>query len=124
LHSRDPVSSEKGAGGKHIGKTVYVNKWKLSDAFAPPDDQSHRLDLMRRMAAKSLQDDRVPPTVAQYHDADKMAPNRDPAQQGSASDLKQLAEVVRTYFRKNKIWFDQQSFDENLALRLEIEGVR
>jgi hypothetical protein len=126
LNSRDPATTEKGSilgiySGKHVGKTVYINKYSIWDAFTPPDMETHRLDLMRKDMSASIADLRTPTKVLYYWKNKEINFDRNLKEKGSVEDLMKLVAVVKKYYLDNRIWFDQAAFDRDVRLRLMID---
>jgi hypothetical protein len=121
LLSRDPLTSERvGAGGKHVGTTVYANAPTLQDLLAPPDLEAHEPMKLRQFMVDSLADPRIPATAWRYLPMTALNPDRNDAASGSAGELSKLADAVRRYHADRNTWFDRTSFDEDVALRLAI----
>lgn len=121
LDSRDPVTTEKVAGGKHVGKTVYVNKPRMKDLVSGPNVSAHEQQGIRKFLLDGLSDSRIPKTAMLYRTMEEINPTRDKKQRGSINELRKLAASVPRYYERNKIWFDQDAFDKALAERLAIE---
>jgi hypothetical protein len=121
LISRDPISTEKvGGGGKHVGKTVYVNEPSLQDLFSPPDPEAHEPKNIRKYMADSLEDPRTPAIAWRYRQMTEMVPDQNAAKRGSVTELKKLAAAIKRYYSDNGIWFDIAAFDRDVALRFTI----
>jgi hypothetical protein len=122
LNSRDPITTEKVAGGKHVGKTIYVNDPKLTDIVSGPDVSAHEQEEgIREYLFKSLADPRMPRTAMRYRSMAEINPARDPKQRGSVAELRKLAASVVTYYTHNGIWFDQTAYDHALTERFAVE---
>ena len=122
LISKDPISTEKvGGGGKHVGKTIYVNVPRLRDLLPPPDFEAHEPKNIRKYMIDSLKDPRAPVTAWRYRKMIEIVPNQDVAQRGSTKELMKLAAAVKNYYSSNGVWFDTTAFDRDIALRLKID---
>ena len=120
LISTDPISTEKFVGGKHVGKTVYVNDPRVFDLFAPPDFSAHEPRNIRQYMLASLADPRIPATAWRYRKMTDLNPERDEAHRGSAEEFAKLAAAVARYYRANDLWFDQAAFERNLDVFMTI----
>ena len=120
LISSDPITSEKvPGGGKHVGKTVYVNKPSLFDSFVPNPD-SHEPENVRLFMLNSIADSRTPSIAMRYREMSEIAANYPLNKNESASGLSTLATAVKSYYKNKRMWFDESAFDTALAKRLEI----
>lgn len=121
LATSDPITSEKVPdGGKHVGKSVYVNKPSYSDSILPPDIGAHEPIRIREYMVTSLADPRTPPVAWRYREMTDLVPDFDPAERGSIAELEKFAEAIRSYYDNNGLWFDVSAFDRDLALRFAI----
>jgi hypothetical protein len=123
LSSRDPLTTEKIVGGKHVGKTVYVNKRTFWDALSPPDDEAHEPWRVREYMFDSLSVPAAPaPAKAwNYREMTELNPDRNTKEKGSTGELKKLVAAVKKYYLDNKIWFDHAVFDRDAKLRFAID---
>ena len=120
LNSKDPVTTEKIVGGKHVGKTVYVNRPKLVDIVSPPDVSAHEQQLIRDYMLESLQDSRIPPLAMRYLTMDEINPNWVEEDTGSRTEMEKLATALSDYYTRTGTWFDFASYQRNVALRFQI----
>jgi hypothetical protein len=121
LVSRDPLTSEKvPGGGKHVGKTVYVNEASTRDAFLPPDTRMHEPNTIRQYMIASLEDPRTPLIAWRYRAITDLVPDHNTAQRGSIAELTKLAAAVKRYYSDKGIWFDATAFDRDVAIRFAI----
>jgi len=120
LHSKDPVTTEKGAGGKHVGKTVYVNEPKALDIVSPPDPSAHEQKVVRDLLLKDLNDSTSPRLAMQYLEMNTISPDYDKRNKGSPGELSKLAASIKRYYASNGIAFESAALDRNLKLRLTI----
>jgi len=107
-------------GGKHVGKSVYVNKPSYSGSILPPDIGAHEPIRIREYMVTSLADPRTPPVAWRYREMTDLVPDFDPAERGSIAELEKFAEAIRSYYDNNGLWFDVSAFDRDLALRFAI----
>ncbi|MGB5475143.1 MAG: hypothetical protein WBQ78_16920 [Gammaproteobacteria bacterium] len=123
LISRDPVSTEKvGGGGKHVGKTIYVNEPTLRDLLPPPDPGAHEPKNIRKYMVDSLADPRTPAIAWRYLQTAEMVTDQNATERGSVTELMKLAAAIKHYYADNGIWFDNAAFDRDVALRFTING--
>ncbi|MGH1364188.1 MAG: lipase family protein [Calditrichia bacterium] len=121
LISDDPLTSEKvPGGGKHVGKTVYVNKPSIRESFLPPDLSAHEPENVRQYLVDSFADPRTPAAAWGYIKMDDMVPDYGSAEKGSVAGLIRLANAVKKYYADKDIWFDTEAFDRDLAIRFSI----
>lgn len=116
LISKDPVTTEKVIGGKHVGKTVYVNEPGLLDLFAPPDFAAHEPWKIRKFMLASLADPRIPATAWRYRDMMEVNPERNEEQRGSSAEFVKLSAAVDRYYHDNNLSFDQAAFARDVDL--------
>jgi hypothetical protein len=122
LNSKDPITSQKGAGGKHVGKTVYVNPQKLGGSIGAPDFSAHEQRQIRDYMLSGLPGNRAPNLAIRYVDMLQLNPTRDAKQNGTPAEIQKLVDTVKNYYRTNKIWFNLEAFEKNVALRKQIRG--
>ncbi|MEH6457015.1 MAG: hypothetical protein V7749_11865, partial [Cocleimonas sp.] len=121
LSSSDPITSEKvPGGGKHVGKTIYVNEPSIIDSFIPNPD-AHEPKKIREKMFDSIADPRTPSLSWRYREMAEMVPDQKARDRGSVVELKKLAAAVKNYYIDNEMWFDAAAFDKDLALRLNID---
>jgi hypothetical protein len=120
LHSKDPITTEKGPGGKHVGKTVYVNTPNPLDVVSPPDFSAHEPEKIRALMLASIKDKRNPKIAMRYRKMSDISPQQDNEKRGNVEELRKLAGAIKQYYAKENIPFDQQQLDRDLELRLEI----
>ena len=121
LHSKDPITTEKGAGGKHVGKSVYVNVPSPADLVSPPDFNSHEQYVLRDAMRKNIDDPAIPRWGMRYRTMQDINPSRNSKAKGSLSEIRKLAEAVKNYYKSRKVWFDYKAFDQAFAERLIVE---
>lgn len=118
LISRDPITTGRGIEGKHVGKTVYVNKRRELDFARPPDISAHEPLNKRRLLLESLGDDYIPvwDLISDQVLAEKL-PDDDP---GSETTYRKLKSEYYDYHRRHNIVFDKVTFDRDFELFLSI----
>ncbi|MEP0942453.1 MAG: lipase family protein [Rhizobiaceae bacterium] len=122
LHSRDPITTQKGAGGKHVGKTVYVNAPRLKDLVSPPDVSAHEPAVVRKMMRDNLGDTKSPKSAFQYLPLKAFSPNHDKSRRSSIAELRKLAAAVRRYHSDRNIPFHHRAFEKEVELRAKLVG--
>ncbi|MCJ8325320.1 MAG: lipase family protein [Rhizobiales bacterium] len=123
LNSKDPITTEKGAGGKHVGKTVYVNPTDSWHTGGLPDVSAHEQNTVRDFMLGSLNDNKIPKVAIRYVPMKGYNPEFDETQKGSVAEMQKLAAATKAYYRIRKIWFDDALFDKNFKLRQEIRNM-
>ncbi|MEP1930918.1 MAG: lipase family protein [Roseibium sp.] len=122
LNSKDPITTEKFIGGKHVGKTIYVNKPRAIDAIAPPDFSAHEQRQIRDYMLKSLNDPAIPALSIRYVSMKDINPQRNKKDRGSETEYQKLVTSIKSYYTERDIWFDSKRFDENVALHESIKA--
>lgn len=122
LNTKDPITTQKGAGGKHVGKTVYVNPRKFSNLVGAPDFSAHEQRQIRDYILAGLPGNRSPKLAIRYIDMLKINPTRDSKQNGTPAEVDKLIATVKNYYQKNNIWFNLEAYEKNIALRRQIRG--
>jgi hypothetical protein len=120
LNSKDPVTTEKVIGGKHVGQTIYVNRPRLVDLFSPPDFSAHEQSKIRGGMLNSLRDPQIPGVAMRYRKMTEINPARIQTAKGSRSEIKKIAASLLNYYVSTGTWFDRASFERNVALRFSI----
>ena len=113
LSSKDPITTEKVAGGKHVGKTVYVNESSFWDVILPPDTEAHEPRNIRDLMLKSLDDMRIPPAALGYLEMKVVNPKRNEKKRGDLEEYEKLRTALEMYYRSKDLSFDQNAFSEN-----------
>lgn len=118
LISRDPITSGKGIEGKHVGKTVYLNKRRVWDAFMSPDAAAHEPLLMRRLLLDSLNDIEIPDWSTKQ-DFD-LPHNLSKKEVGAETGYLRLKVAYEIYMQRSNIPYNKQEFDQDFKLFLSI----
>jgi len=121
LSTKDPLTTEKFVGGKHVGKTVYVNEPTFWGLLSLPDSEAHQPWRIRSHMLDSLPGQRTLAKAWRYRKMTELNPDRNDEEKGSIEELKKLASAVKKYYLDNRIWFDQAAFDRNVELRFAID---
>ncbi|MEP5180576.1 MAG: lipase family protein [Rhizobiaceae bacterium] len=124
LHSKDPITTEKGAGGKHVGKTVYVNKFSVGQIFSAPSFKTHEQRVIRDLMRSNIADNSVPALAMRYRSMSDINPTRDKSKKGSAEELAKMVAAIKKYYANQNIAIDEARFDRHLATRLQIERAK
>lgn len=122
LNSKDPITTQKGAGGKHVGKTVYVNPKKLANVVSGPDFSAHEQRQIRDYMLKGLPGNKAPKLAIRYVDMQTINPARDDKQNGTPEEIAKLVNAVKNYYKSNNIWFNFEAFENNVAMRQQIRN--
>ncbi len=117
LISADPITTEKLSGGKHVGKTVYVDRVSLFYLSTP---DAHELINVRKYITDQLLDGRIPQEAWCYKDTNELVANLTPEEIGTAQGYEKLASAIKKYYVKNKIVFDHETLNKNLQLYLSL----
>ena len=118
LHTRDPVTSEKWVGGKHVGTSVYVNTPSFGVALS---FDAHKPSTVREILNETYRDARTPPgPIWHNRDMAELNPERDAEQAGSDAELQKRADALERWDTQNKIEFDHAAYREAVKLRFEI----
>ena len=118
LASNDPITTEKIAGGSHVGKTVYVNGDLLTGWFLFPAAEAHEPARIRSYMTDAMGDSRTPMDVWAYHDIRAFVPAYDPQRAGAVEQLRLMGEGLIQYYEERGLWFDSAVFEQDLDLLL------
>jgi hypothetical protein len=116
LISSDPITTEKVGGGKHVGKTVYVNEPGILALFAASDAKAHEPRIVRKFMLSTLADPRIPPVAWRYREARDLNPERDAARRASVEEFEKLGAALERYYRGNHLRFDHAAFARDFKL--------
>lgn len=122
LNSKDPISSHKGAGGKHVGKTVYVNPKKITNVTGGPDFSAHEQRQIRDYMLSGLPGNKAPKLAIRYIDMVTLSPTRDDKKNGTPNEITKLVNAVKNYYKSNNTWFNLEAFEKNVAMREQIRN--
>ena len=114
--TKDPVSTSRWVGGKHVGKTVYVNKPSLRGLLTPWSFNDHEPPRIRKLMLGSLADPRIPSINWRYHEMTEVNPQRDKGARGSIAEFQKLEVTVHRYYRENNLWFDHSALERDFDL--------
>ena len=121
LHSKDPITSQKGAGGKHVGKTVYVNVPSAASLVSLPDFGAHEQKKIRDLMRANIDDPTIPEFAIRPRAMEELNPSRDKSKKGSIEEFYKLATALKNYYLARDIWFDHDVFDLAFKERLQLE---
>ncbi len=116
LITTDPVTTQKIIGGKHVGKSVYLNEPNFLATFALPNAGSHELWKVREFMLSGLADQRIPPTAFRYREMEDVNPERNAARRGSIEEFEKLQAALQRYYRSNALWFDYTKFSQDFEI--------
>ena len=124
LHSKDPITTEKGAGGKHVGKSVYVNGSIVAGLFSLPDFGAHEQKRIRDLMRANIDDPNIPELAIRPRAMEELNPSRDKSKKGSSEEFYKLAAALKNYYLTRDIWFDHEAFDRSFQERMQLEQSR
>lgn len=120
LNSKDPITTQKGAGGKHVGKTVYINPKKITNVVSGPDFSAHEQRQIRDFILAGLPGSKAPRLAIRYVDMLTINPTRNDENKGTLEEVRKLVDAVKRYYDINNTWFDSDAFEKNALLREQI----
>lgn len=113
LNPKDPITTLRVLGGKHVGQTVYIAP---SNPMGLVDPAVHEpLDIRDRIDA-ALSDPSVPENGWQYHDLTALSPTSDPSRRGGAAEFDKLFETINSYYQANGSAFDRARFRQDYSI--------
>ncbi len=121
LHSKDPITTEKGAGGKHVGKTVYVNNFSIGQLVSGPDFSAHEQWVIRDNMLENLSSSKIPKNAMRYRTMAEINPDRVKDKKGSAAEMSKMAAALKKYYTDTATHFDHATFDRDFDTRMQIE---
>jgi len=113
LISTDPVTTERVAGGKHVGQTVYVNKAKL---IAKPDITGHELARIRKLMLATLSDPRIPLIEKPDYKLEQSNTKAEKLKRASTEKYNKLATDLSKFYRNKKQSFNHAAFKQSFQL--------
>lgn len=120
LLTSDPVTTEKFVGGKHVGKSVYVNEPRGIDYLPRPNIDAHEPLVIREFIVASVRDPRTPARPPwRLKKIEELDPWR-----GGGSQEEEVRKLVRAYERyclAHGILRDEAVFDQDVELRFAID---
>jgi hypothetical protein len=116
LITTDPATTQKIIGGKHVGKSVYLNKPGVLATFALPDIASHELWKLRKFMLDGLTDQRLPKTAFRYREMKELNPERNAAGQGNVEEFDKLWAAMQGYYRSSYLWCDHRDSRQDFEL--------
>lgn len=122
LISSDPITTEKVAGGKHVGKTVYVNKLGVLSSFTMPSADAHEPMIIRKFMLEILKDPAIPETTWQYRNMKDMNPEYDESHRASVGETKKFGAAFQRYYRTNQQRFGHAEFAQDLEIYQELQS--
>ena len=124
LLTQDPITTAKKIRGKHVGKSVYVDKPSTIKMLMPWLKDKHEPTEIRDLMLESLSDPRIPPVVWRYREMTELNPGRDDGELGSTVEFRKLKTAVDDYYRDNDLWFDHAAFEREFELHESIRESR
>lgn len=118
LISRDPITTGRGIEGKHVGKTVYVNKVRSGDALRAPDVSAHEPLNVRELLVSRLSDPRIPVWDTEPGRGLEVKLSKEDV--GTEAGYRKLKSEYKSYYSARDIPFNQITFDRDFELFLSI----
>lgn len=113
LISNDPISTEKVAGGKHVGQTIYANEASL---FSLSTAAAHDPLQVRKLLLKILDDPSIPKPAAGYRQIDVMNKALLKDKRSTDKKLEDRASQIERYYSEYNPGFDQKSFRQDFHI--------
>lgn len=113
LISTDPVTTEKVAGGKHVGQTIYADN---ASFFATAIASAHDPMKIRELLIQKLADPNMPKIIKKYSNTNILNPTRKKAKRGSPEEYEKIVRALKKYYKENNIKFDLTSFNDDYAV--------
>lgn len=122
LDSTDPITTEKVAGGKHIGKTVYTNTdaGTIRSYLRPPSTVSHELVVVRRQLLDTLGREPMTETTWTYHSMPEINPARDNDEKGSTAEYQKMMDAIVRFYQNENIDIDLSTVEADFKRWLNI----
>lgn len=114
--SFDPITTEKVAGGKHVCKTVYVNKLGVLSSFTMPSADAHEPMIIRDFMLGTLKDPTIPETAWRYRAMKDRNPEYDESRRASVGETKKFCAAFQRYYKSDKLRFGYAEFAQDLQL--------
>jgi hypothetical protein len=120
LLTRDPITTKKFTGGKHVGKTVYLSTppFPYIGAFWSKDE--HEPERTRNSMLNSLEDSRIPGSAWRYREMAELNPAANETRKGSLEEYEKLKQAVIRYHRRTGEWFDYAGFERDFKIFREL----
>ena len=116
LITTDPATTQKVIGGKHVGKSVYLNKPSILATFAPPDIGSHELWKLRKFMLDGLTDERLPPTAFRYREMKEINPEQNAERRGRSEEFEKLWAAMQKFYDSSYLWCDHKDSRQDFEL--------
>ncbi|NNM29107.1 MAG: lipase family protein [Akkermansiaceae bacterium] len=120
VQTKDPITTSKMIGGKHVGKSVYLDEPGFVGMLTPWSFEAHEPTAARELMRTSLSDPRIPPVAWRYREMAALNPDRDERRRGSAGEYRKLKAAIERYYRANGIWFDHAAFTRDFDLFISL----
>lgn len=117
---QDPIGTAKVTGGKHVGKSIYVDHPNITKLFKAWSLKSHEPNKTRDLMIESLADPRIPQTAWRYHEMSSLNPSRNEDKRGSIEEYQKLKSSILQYYRTRHQHFDEAAFNRDFALYLKL----
>lgn len=116
LLTQDPISTSKVIGGKHVGRSVYIDKPNVAKMFMAWSFKAHEPSKTRDHMLACLDDPRIPPRAWGYQEMSELNPGRIDKMRGSVEEYQKLRLAVGRYYRDRNQWFDNAAFERDFEI--------
>lgn len=107
LISNDPISTEKVAGGKHVGQTIYANEASI---FSVSTAEAHDPEQVRKLLVQKLNDPLIPLAEPSYGRIGFLNKSRIRDQHLKANILADRSAEIERYYGEYNSHFDVATF--------------
>jgi hypothetical protein len=120
LDSRDPITTQKVAGGKHVGKTIYADGRRSVGLITLPRGASHEPANVRKLLVAEIQDPRIPAPPMRFPAMAEVYPDHDTAEIGTRDEIIGLAGAITKFYADRGLVYDLEKHERNLRTYLEL----
>jgi hypothetical protein len=116
LFVKDPITTSRVTRGKHVGKSVYLDRPNPATLLWAWALEAHEPEKMREVMLENLADPRIPAIAWRYREMSELNPARDDGERGNAEELRKLKLAIDRYYREHDQWFDHAAFSRDFDL--------
>lgn len=120
LVTTDPITTEKVIGGKHVGKTIYANRFGRLAPFTLAKPETHEPEVVRSLLLKTLDDPAVPAAPVRYREMAEINPGRDQGKRGTEDEFKKLLSALERYNANGGYRFDASDLRKDFEVFLSL----